>query len=275
MGTHDAGSPTPDDLFEAYARDVGRVHLLSSAREVELARAMERSDYLVRFRVRLGRPDHLGREPDAIELGFAMYAEFKRSWGHVVALHDRLAPAGTGEPPSKPAMLAAVLPLLKIPESAVDAACDALDGIAPDELEESLRLRTVEWDLFPANIRCMLRPRAAWPDDEIVLGVLTRFTPNLARDFKEQVTQGALAKEALTEANLHLVVAAAKKHAGRRVPLLDLVQAGNNGLVQAVEKFQHHKGFTFRTHATWWIRQAITRAITEATEDQGPPPVAA
>ena len=85
--------------------------------------------------------------------------------------------------------------------------------------------------------------------------------PARGRELRRAVEAGDLAVEAFVNSNLRLVVAIAKKYQGADLPLLDLIQEGNLGLIHAVEKFDWRKGFKFSTYATWWIRQAITRGI--------------
>ena len=83
------------------------------------------------------------------------------------------------------------------------------------------------------------------------------------RDLKILAREGKKARSHLLEANLRLVVSLAKRYTGRGMPLLDLIQEGNLGLIRAMEKFDYAKGFKFSTYATWWIRQAITRAMAD------------
>jgi RNA polymerase nonessential primary-like sigma factor len=83
------------------------------------------------------------------------------------------------------------------------------------------------------------------------------------RDLTTIVRDGHAARQHLLEANLRLVVSLAKRYTGRGMPLLDLIQEGNLGLIRAMEKFDYAKGFKFSTYATWWIRQAITRGMAD------------
>ncbi len=96
------------------------------------------------------------------------------------------------------------------------------------------------------------------------IGRVPLLTPEEEIDLATRMSQGdEKARARLSEANLRLVVSIAKRYVGRGMQFLDLIQEGNLGLIKAVEKFDHTKGFKFSTYATWWIRQAITRAIAD------------
>ena len=128
----------------------------------------------------------------------------------------------------------------------------SLDGLDDDDLVDPVDL-AAEYNLDDP-VRMYLKE----------IGQIKLLTPEEEVDLARRVSEGdQYAKDKLTEANLRLVVSIAKKYSGRGLHILDLIQEGNTGLIRAVDKFDDKKGNKFSTYATWWIRQAITRAIAD------------
>lgn len=144
-------------------------------------------------------------------------------------------------------------------ESFEDNEEEAAFAIEDDEVsEDDVNIQTLQGGLTDGDpIRMYLREIGTIPllkaDQEI----------ELARKIEMGGAEGAVAKRQLVQANLRLVVSIAKRYAGRGMQLLDLIQEGNLGLIRAAEKFDYERGYKFSTYATWWIRQAITRAIAD------------
>ena len=254
-----------DDPMRMYLREIGRVPLLTGEQEVELAQAMERRDYLAKIALRLneeGTGDRVreGVRAHADAISRAVFLSFSEGWRFVETLYNEAYPTQPAD--TKLRMLSGVLPVTQLPEEMLRDVAEKLT-IAPEALEEELRRRRVEWDLLPREIQKRIEASDATLDQDEAAAMIQESGPVVGRNYLRMIERGDLAREKLTEANLRLVVSVAKKYVGRGMSMLDLIQEGNLGLIRAVEKFQHHKGFKFSTYATWWIRQAITRAIAD------------
>ena len=138
---------------------------------------------------------------------------------------------------------------------------DNFDGVSDDELKKE---DDVEMDKIDLSL-----PKGISIDDPVrmylkEIGKIPLLKPHEEIEYAKRMMEGdEVAKQRLVEANLRLVVSIAKRYVGRGMLFLDLIQEGNLGLIKAVEKFDYERGFKFSTYATWWIRQAITRAIAD------------
>ena len=135
------------------------------------------------------------------------------------------------------------------------------DGVSDDELKKE---DDIEMDKIDLSL-----PKGISIDDPVrmylkEIGKIPLLKPHEEIEYAKRMLEGdEIAKQRLVEANLRLVVSIAKRYVGRGMLFLDLIQEGNLGLIKAVEKFDYERGFKFSTYATWWIRQAITRAIAD------------
>jgi RNA polymerase primary sigma factor len=258
-----------NDTVRMYLREIGRVPLLTGRQETDLALKIEIGEYLAECKAQQGADWQRERVP---EIGNMLYARFQKSWPvaeEALRLLYSVAELPAPEVITK-AMVRDILPVqdrLSFEQRQIydrrRIETVKQQKLTVEQFDQNIAQAMIIFDVLPRDIQQWLTNASDWPTMQEVNDSFVAHRDQIWRDWNLGIDAGVAAREYLTEANLRLVVSVAKKYIGRGLQLLDLIQEGNVGLIRAVEKFDYRKGYKFSTYATWWIRQAITRAIAD------------